>query len=318
MAGLVSVIMPAYNVAPFVGEAIGSALAQDWPRIEVIVADDGSTDETAAIAGSLAEATAGARREVRLVPGRHGGAGAARNAALDVARGETVVFLDADDRLRGDAVGRLSRALAEAPNLDMVFPFCRHIDESGRPTGVVSHTQRQRLAAQDLVDDNPIHSGSGVTVRRRRIEATGRFDTTLPGCIDMEFWVRLTLGRGETIGAVAEPLVDYRRRSGQITGDWRRMRRGWEAVLTTLDRAGHPLPARRRRRALARNLAVWATLAYQAGRYADARRLVAEMWRTDPAFAATDGHARIRSAACLTSLLPAPLHDRLRDYVNRG
>src|SRR5215213_3125487 len=93
---LVSVVIPCYNQAHFLGEAIESVLAQSYPNFEIVVVDDGSTDDTSEVAGSYPK--------VRLVRQENQGLSGARNAGLARSEGEYVVFLDADDRLRPEAL----------------------------------------------------------------------------------------------------------------------------------------------------------------------------------------------------------------------
>src|SRR5919112_291203 len=95
-APLVSVVIPCYNQAHFLGEAIESVLAQSYPNFEIIVVDDGSTDDTSEVAGRYPK--------VRLVRQENQGLSGARNAGLARSEGEYVVFLDADDRLLPEAL----------------------------------------------------------------------------------------------------------------------------------------------------------------------------------------------------------------------
>lgn len=109
MTPLVSILIPAYNAAAWIGATLDSALAQTWPHCEIVVADDGSTDDTAAIAAGYA------RRGVRLCRQTNRGAGAARNLALTQAHGDYLQFLDADDLLAPDKIALQLARLAEAP-----------------------------------------------------------------------------------------------------------------------------------------------------------------------------------------------------------
>src|SRR6266571_3302693 len=93
---LVSVLVPAYNAAPWIAESLGSALAQTWPNTELIVVDDGSRDETA----SVVKQFLGPR--VRLIRQENQGQSAAENSALRAAQGEFIQYLDADDLLSFD------------------------------------------------------------------------------------------------------------------------------------------------------------------------------------------------------------------------
>lgn len=314
----ISVIFPAHNVQEFVGDALRSVLEQDVPGLELIAVDDGSTDQTAAILDRWTEKFAAAGKRMQVVRRAKGGAGAARNDALDRAQGRIIVFVDADDRLHPGAIRRLTDLLEQQPDVDLVFPLCRYIDDRGRPLDVSSAGYATRYRALDLLIDNPIHTGTGVTVRRERVTAIGRFDTSLPAAIDVEFWLRLTSEHGAAIAVIPEILVDYRKRPGQITSDWRRMRTGWEVCVARADKAGYGLSPADRRAALARNALTWSAIAYQHGDFAAARRLAAEFWRADPLFAARSANARERTLACLASLLPSRLHNSVRRRYNES
>jgi glycosyltransferase involved in cell wall biosynthesis len=123
---LVSVVIPNYNYAAFVGEAIDSALALDWPRVQVIVVDDGSTDASREVIARY-----GDRIEAVLQP--NGGQAAACNAGFERARGEVVFLLDSDDLLAPEIV----RVLAPlwGPKVSKVQFQMRSIDANGRPLG---------------------------------------------------------------------------------------------------------------------------------------------------------------------------------------
>ena len=125
---LVSIIVPCHDHAQFVGEAIASAQGQDHPTIEVVVVDDGSTDESAAVI----ERCAG----VRLVRQQNAGLAAARNAGIRESRGDFLVFLDADDRLLPHAVSSGFRALQAEPDAAFVAGGFRRIDEAGHVTAI--------------------------------------------------------------------------------------------------------------------------------------------------------------------------------------
>jgi glycosyltransferase involved in cell wall biosynthesis len=111
---LISVVIPLHDHAEVVGEAIGSVLQQDYQPIEVIVVDDGSTD-------GGAEAAARSGPAVSVIRQRRGGAARARNRGAGAARGELLVFLDADDRMAPGRLARQAGALAENRGLDGVF-----------------------------------------------------------------------------------------------------------------------------------------------------------------------------------------------------
>ena len=112
---LVSVIIPVYNYDRYLGEAIESALGQTYQHLEVIVVDDGSTDQSGEVARSFAG------RGVRYCHQVHAGIGPARNSGVELAQGEFLAFLDADDRWSLEKLERQLRAFESDPKLEMVF-----------------------------------------------------------------------------------------------------------------------------------------------------------------------------------------------------
>src|SRR5690349_16338543 len=122
---LVSVVIPCYNQAHFLGETIESVLSQSYPRVEVIVVDDGSTDNAREVAASY--------DGVEYVHQENSGVATARNVGLKLCRGEFIVFLDGDDRLLRDALRINVEYLKAHPEFAFVSGQCRFIDSQGNP-----------------------------------------------------------------------------------------------------------------------------------------------------------------------------------------
>ena len=313
---LVSIVLPVLNVAPFLGECVWSAYGQDWPLLELVAIDDGSEDGSGSMLDALAVRWTAPGRSMRVVHQPNAGAAAARNAGLDLLRGDYVCFLDGDDRLHPTAVSRLVEMLRGDPALALVAPRWRYVDAQGVATGTISTPRRARYTGRDLVVEDPLDSASGVMVPARVARETGSFDTELSGCIDLDWFVRAVATRGEAAAILPEPLVDYRKRAGQITSDWRRMRENWETVVAKLAHSEAALSPAELSVARGRNAVFHATVAYQAGEYSDARALIWLAWRLAPRLVLRDPHARIRTLAACASLLPEGLHATLRRRVN--
>ncbi len=190
----VSVIMPAYNVERYVGRAIESMLNQTLDNIEVIVVDDGSTDRTGQIADRAAE------RDIRVevLHTKNQGAPAARNAALDIARGNYVYFADADDWAERDML-RDMLLLAESNALELVvagfyidtyYADDNHLSElKNHPSQVYASQEAFRADAYNLFDKNLLYTPWNKLFLRARIEELGlRFRPTFwddfPFCLD--------------------------------------------------------------------------------------------------------------------------------------
>lgn len=204
----VSVVVATHNQAHWLGEAIGSVRAQTFGDWELLVADDGSTDDTPAVVASFADG------RVRHLPAARAERAAARNRGVAAAAGELVAFLDADDAWHPEKLARQVAALAAAPEAAACYAASRFVDEGGRPLPVRKPLRAHagRLFPR-LVRGNFIILASMV-VRRRALDAVGGFDATLPvyGCEDWDLWLRLA--RRDPFVAVDAELVRYRVHGG--------------------------------------------------------------------------------------------------------
>ena len=158
----ISVIIPAYNARRYLAEAVGSVLAQSRPATEVIVADDGSTDGTAAELDRFGARITRLRRD-------HGGAAAARNAGIQISKGQFIAFLDADDVWLPEKLAVQMQAFAADPNLDLVFG---HVRQFVSPE--LSDAERSNL----ICDSAPLPGFSSGTmlIRKSALLRVGEFD----------------------------------------------------------------------------------------------------------------------------------------------
>lgn len=202
---VVSVIIPAKNAAAYIGETIASALAQA-DVTEVIVVDDGSTDDTTAIVRAI--------RDPRLHQTMNdtSGVSAARNLGARSARGNWLMFLDADDRLRPDAVTTLLTAATTAPHAVLVYGDYNTIDSEGHMIGRRGLLKGRRKPAgnvlERLASGNFIVNGGIMLVRADAFRTAGGFDVSLRYCEDWHCWCRLA-ALGE-FAYVPKLLLDYR------------------------------------------------------------------------------------------------------------
>jgi glycosyltransferase involved in cell wall biosynthesis len=203
---LVSVVMPAKNATAHIREAIESVFAQGDDVSELIIVDDGSTDDTVSVVRSL-----GAGR-IRLAVNGNTGVSAARNLGAAMAGGHWLMFLDADDRLRPGAVSTLVAAAKAAPHAVVVYGDYDSIDGEGRPIGRRGLLkQRSKPSGQvltRLAAGNFIVNGGVMLVRADAFNAVGGFDESLKYCEDWHCWCRLA-AVGEFQFTRAH-LLDYR------------------------------------------------------------------------------------------------------------
>ena len=175
-APLVSVMIPSYNPGPYLREAIDSVLAQTYFPLELIVVDDGSTDESGAVAQGYGDALTYVRQE-------NAGNGAARNTAVAHAQGEFFAFLDADDRFLPDKIERQMSVLAERPDVDIVFG---HVREFLSPDLAPEIAERLRAP----VSDAPWAAPNLMLIRREAFERVGRFSTQLRVGVTVDWYAR--------------------------------------------------------------------------------------------------------------------------------
>ncbi|HZV37897.1 MAG TPA: glycosyltransferase family A protein [Pseudoxanthomonas sp.] len=200
----VSIIIPAYDAAAYVAEAVQSALAQTWPDKEVIVVDDGSSDATAAIAGSIAGAT--------CLRQANAGVSHARNTGVRHSSGDLVAFLDADDVWHPGKLEAQVRLLERYPDCDLVYANFVEVPGALAPRGwpgdegLPPHLRTTELESSFL---HPFFGTSTVVVRRSAFDRVGGFDETLPYAEDVDFFLKVLVERPAT--AMVEAAVVYKR-----------------------------------------------------------------------------------------------------------
>jgi glycosyltransferase involved in cell wall biosynthesis len=207
----VSVVIPAYNAERYLADTIESVLAQTFRSFEIIIVDDGSTDNTKAIAESF-------RADgVSVVTQANAGTAAARNRALSVARGRFISLLDSDDLWEPDCLQTMVEFLEQHPQVSIAFCDSRYFGETkfagrtyqelyppnapltfARVAGLVSHVCLDAMLRREVFDD------------------IGGFDDKLRAVEDFDLWVR-ALHAGYRIEPVPRVLVHYRRHAASVS-----------------------------------------------------------------------------------------------------
>jgi glycosyltransferase involved in cell wall biosynthesis len=249
---VVTTVIPAYNAASYVRDAIESALAQVGVEQEIIVVDDGSTDDTARIVGEYGE-------YVRLVRQRNGGLPNARNRGCLEAKGDWLAFLDADDMWLPDKLRLQLAALGETG--EICFTGCENFGDVDRVGRFVSPPPERFFQEpfRHLLAGNCI-TASSVLIRADVFARLGRFDEALVlGCEDWDLWLRHARAGGR-FDYVPQPLVRYRWRKDAMSKNIDRMLAARLAVVgKALAGQGHQVSARDVRAAYA---SVWLTSAW--------------------------------------------------------
>ncbi len=207
---LISAIIPTYNRAATIGDAVASVLEQTYPELEVIVVDDGSSDSTDAVLAKFGDS-------IRIVKQANAGPSAARNHGVEISRGEIVSFLDSDDTWKPGKISEQASLMAKAGN-DMCCCVCNSdiIGFSGEPAGnsfnnaglKVEIERGEWLNPGEVLATRFLLFNQVVAIRRSAFDQVNGFNQSLRILEDYELAMKLSaVGRW---GIISKPLVNKR------------------------------------------------------------------------------------------------------------
>ena len=205
---LVTVYITNFNYGKYIEQSIDSVLEQDLQSFELIVIDDGSTDESHSIIERYRN-----HSKVKIVLQKNRGLNATNNVALELARGKYIVRLDADDYLHQSALLLMSNKLEREHNIAMVFPDYYMVDRAGRP---ISHEHRHNFATEVTLLDQPAH-GACSMVRTQALRDVDGYSEEFKCQDGYELWIKLT--REHKVDNINLPLFYYRQHGNNLTGD---------------------------------------------------------------------------------------------------
>jgi glycosyltransferase involved in cell wall biosynthesis len=210
---LVSVIIPCYNQAHFLSEAIESVLKQTYPHYEIIVVDDGSTDGTAKVAASY--------ERTQCLSRKNRGLAAARNAGLEASNGSYVVFLDADDRLLPNALEDGIKALNSHAECAFAYGHVRLIAADGSPLPSPPQAGTEGDHYLELLRHNYIWTPGAVIYRRGVFDFVAGFNPRISGSADFDLNARIA--KLFPICCSESAVVEYRQHEESMSRDYARM-----------------------------------------------------------------------------------------------
>lgn len=220
----VSVIIPAYNQAHYVSEAVESVLTQTFPNFEVVIVNDGSTDETPQILAGIQDP------RVKVIWQPNAGLSAARNTGIRNSSAPLITLLDSDDFFLPDKLAVLVEYLENHPEIGMVSGGLLMVDGHSQPFSQVIKTPG-RLELPELLFNNPF-TPSAVMLRRFWLDRAGLFDETLRACEDWDLWQRMAYA-GCHFAWIEHVVAAYRYHQDQMTRESERMRK---AIFFTLEK----------------------------------------------------------------------------------
>jgi glycosyltransferase involved in cell wall biosynthesis len=218
---LISIIIPCYNQGKYLAAAIESVLGQGYPRCEIIVVNDGSSDDTEQVAS-------GFDARITYIRKANFGRSAARNTGILAARGDYVICLDADDLFGDGMLQSMAQAASEFPETDVFVGGWRDL-VAGKMGESVIHLPIPKELFHGLLAGNlgVIHC---FMVRRDVLANSGLFDVNLSAAEDWDLWIRLAAAQS-SFRAVSNAIAIYRRYPESSTADYEHVMRSTELML---------------------------------------------------------------------------------------
>lgn len=275
----VSVVIPSYNHGRYLPQAIDSALAQTLPPAEIIVVDDGSSDDTPTV-------TALYGPPVHLIQQNNRGLSAARNTGIQAATGEYVAFLDADDLWLPEFLVTLVPLLDADPALGAAHGGCRFIDAAGSPLPQTTTRVVPPSQVHDVLIDGDFFPAHAVLARRACLDRVGLFDETLRANEDWDMWLRFS--NVYPMAGTPQIIALYRMHGDNMSANLMRMHESQLAIATKHFGPAEGAPATwpRDRRRIYAGVYLWRALAhYRRGEAADGLAYAQQALVTFPALA---------------------------------
>jgi glycosyltransferase involved in cell wall biosynthesis len=256
----VSVVIPTYNQSQFLGAAIDSALSQSIPSLEVIVVDDGSTDDTERL-------LAGYRDRVRSIRQKNLGVGAARNNGARIAKGSLLAFLDSDDIWLPQKLSFQIQRFEKEPALGLVHCGLEFIDGQGTAIGSETDGLEGDVSVHMLLFRRPVilGGGSGAVIRKAIFDELGGFDPCLSTSADWDLYYRIA--SRSRVGFVPDVLLRYRIHTGNMHRNIDAMEQDMLLAFEKAFREPEPSLCRIRRQCYGNLHTVLAGSFYAAGEY---------------------------------------------------
>ena len=290
---LVSVVIPVFNTEDFIEEAIESVLAQNYPSIEIIVVDDGSTDGSAEKIRQLQQQDS----RILLIQQRNEGVASARNAGIAVAQGEYIAPLDADDIWLKDKISEQVKALDSRPaKVGLAYAWSAAIDAGGRCLGGVNANRMRDNVFANMLFGNIIGNGSAPLIRKECFDVIGGYSDEFmrcgaTGCEDRDLYLRIA--EKFDFAVVERVLIGYRQRPDNISSDAAMMGRSHQLLADRLRRRNRQLPGRYLRQGRALNCIYLHNIEFRRKRYISSGIFLMRATLLDPGLLTEAGFCRL-------------------------
>ncbi|GAB5348337.1 glycosyltransferase family 2 protein [Alteriqipengyuania sp. 357] len=231
-----SVVMPVYNVEPYIAEAIQSVLDQTFKDFELIIVDDGGADRSIRIARSFED------DRIKIVSQPNRGLAGARNTGIARSSAPYVALLDSDDRWHRDKLLLHYVHLEANPEIGVSYCGSRLIDQNGTPLAVAQRPKLTNVTARDVLCRNPVGNGSAPVLRRSALDRAAFrhpdepqrvcwFNESFRQSEDIELWVRLVAAHAVRFEGIDQLLTEYRIIGGALSANVVKQYLSWTRML---------------------------------------------------------------------------------------
>lgn len=225
MSITLSIVIPAYNASEYLAETIESVLSQTFTDFELLIINDGSTDNTAEIVNIYSEKD----NRIKLFSQQNQGVSFARNTGIKIAKGEYIAFLDSDDKWLPNKLAVHMEHFHKTPNLGISFGRVEFITFDGKSTNYFSKSRLFNIAPEHLYYENLIITPSNAVIRRTIFDSIGGFDSNLCGTEDAELFFRI-IYKGWKVEGIDRVLTCYRTNQAGISSNLYRMEEDWNKL----------------------------------------------------------------------------------------
>ncbi len=243
---VVSVVIPMFNVGKYIEQSIRSVLAQTYHHFEIILVDDGCSDDT------LAKVCRFDDPRIRLIQQTNRGLSGARNTGIDAARGIYIALLDADDFWAPEKLAKHVQHLTTNPKVGVSYCPSLFVDEEGKLLGIGQYPKLQNITRQHIFCRNPVGNGSAPVIRKsllNEVSCFGEhadkyrkmyFNENLRQSEDIELWTRIAISTDWAFEGIAEPLTYYRVNDTGLSANLSKQFASWQKAVG-LNHDKHPV-----------------------------------------------------------------------------
>ena len=235
---MISVVIPMFNVEKYIEQSIQSVLGQTYHNFELILVDDGCSDNTLKLVEQFED------HRIRLIQQKNRGLSGARNTGIDASRGFYIALLDADDFWNPEKLAKHLHHLNNNPGVGVSYCPSLFVDEDSKLLGIGQFPKLTNVSKQHIFCRNPVGNGSAAVIRRSLLNDIGYFglnqdkyrkmyfDESLRQSEDIELWTRIALTTQWKFEGITEPLTYYRVNEGGLSANIEGQLHSWKHAVS--------------------------------------------------------------------------------------